>query len=397
MKINDILKFCIKSNRKYYKQFCLFIVLLSILVFGMYTFKDSLISYLYNGIMKQYNYNYVYSNPYNLDREEVKKNLKEINHVKEVFEPYQDVFYINLEKIDNDKHYGSFILAGKSDYEMKELSKNKYINESDVICPKNFYYSDDISSKRFVNRNEIIKLSNNSLKTYYYKRAIDDTIIKRVDVDLNVVNTYKNNKYIIDENICYASRDLLTKLFNDSYPKNYFGDQIDSIVFSIDSNDNHQYVKEEVEKLGYEFSDVYYVDYSFLNFIKKMSNIILISSVFFVILLIININKKRFYDKINEFNVLASIGYSNKEVKKILRYDSILSVGSSVLISFLIICLITILLKIIIYFYPFIFEKLFLKFNYKFLVIFYSFIIIIFIISFEIYYSRLVKVKEKSQ
>ena len=331
MKINDILKFCIKSNRKYYKQFCLFIVLLSILVFGMYTFKDSLISYLYNGIMKQYNYNYVYSNPYNLDREEVKKNLKEINHVKEVFEPYQDV------------------------------------------------------------------LSNNSLKTYYYKRAIDDTIIKRVDVDLNVVNTYKNNKYIIDENICYASRDLLTKLFNDSYPKNYFGDQIDSIVFSIDSNDNHQYVKEEVEKLGYEFSDVYYVDYSFLNFIKKMSNIILISSVFFVILLIININKKRFYDKINEFNVLASIGYSNKEVKKILRYDSILSVGSSVLISFLIICLITILLKIIIYFYPFIFEKLFLKFNYKFLVIFYFFIIIIFIISFEIYYSRLVKVKEKSQ
>lgn len=397
MKINDILKFCIKSNRKYYKQFCVFIVLLSILVFGIYTFKDSLISYLYNGIMKQYNYNYVYSNPYNLDREEVKSNLRKINHVKEVFEPYQDTFYINLEKIDNEKHYGSFILVGKSDYEMKELSKNKYINESDVICPKNFYYSDDISSKRFVNRNEIIKLSNNSLKTYYYKRAIDDTIIKRVDVDLNVVNTYKNNKYIIDENICYASRDLLTKLFNDYYPENYFGDQIDSIVFSIDSNDNHQYVKAEVEKLGYEFSDVYYVDYSFLNFIKKMSNIILISSVFFVILLIININKKRFYDKINEFNVLASIGYSNKEVKKILRYDSILSVGSSVLISFLIICLITILLKIITYFYPFIFEKLFLEFNYKFLFMFYAFIIIIFIISFEIYYSRLVKVKEKSQ
>ena len=397
MKINDILKFCIKSNRKYYKQFCVFIVLLSILVFGIYTFKDSLISYLYNGIMKQYNYNYVYSNPYNLDREEVKSNLRKINHVKEVFEPYQDTFYINLEKIDNEKHYGSFILVGKSEFEMKELSKNKYNNENDVVCPINFYYSDDISSKRFINRNEIIKLSNNSLKTYYYKRAIDDTIIKRVDVDLNVVNTYENNKYIIDENICYALRELLTKLFNDSYPENYFGDQIDSIVFSIDSNDNHQYVKEEVEKLGYEFSDVYYVDYSFLNFIKKVSNIILISSIIFVILLIININKKRFYDKINEFNVLASIGYSNKEVKKILRYDSILSVGSSVLISFLIICLITILLKIIIYFYPFIFEKLFLKFNYKFLVIFYSFIIIIFIISFEIYYSRLVKVKGKSQ
>ena len=95
MKINDILKFCIKSNRKYYKQFCVFIVLLSILVFGIYTFKNSLISYLYNGIMKQYNYNYVYSNPYNLDREEVKSNLRKINHVKEVFEPYQDTFYIS--------------------------------------------------------------------------------------------------------------------------------------------------------------------------------------------------------------------------------------------------------------------------------------------------------------
>lgn len=397
MKINDILKFCIKSNKKYYKQFCVFIVLLSILVFGIYTFKDSLISYLHNGIMKQYNYNYVYSNPYNLDREEVKSNLRKINHVKEVFEPYQDTFYINLEKIDNEKHYGSFILVGKFEFEMKELSKNKYNNENDVVCPINFYYSDDIAAKRFINRNEVIKLSNNTLKTYYYKRAIDDTIIKRVDVSLNVVDTYENNKYIIDENICYASRELLTKIFNDSYPENYFSDQIDSIVFSIDNSDNHQYVKEEVEKLGYEFSDVYYVDYSFLNFIKKGSNIILVSSIVFVILLIININKKRFYDKITEFNVLVSVGYSNKEVKKILRYDSILSVGSSVLISFLIICLITILLKIIIYFYPFIFEKLFLKFNYKFLVIFYSFIIIIFIISFEIYYSRLVKVKEKSQ
>lgn len=394
MKIRDILKFCFKSNKKYYKQFYIFITLLVTFIFGIYTFNDSLISYLYNGIMKQYNYNYVYTNPYDSDREEVKNNLNNIKHIEEVFEPYQDALYINLEKIDNKEYNGRFILAGRNVQDLKMMS-HKYSQKNDIICPSNFYYSDDLTSKKFIKKNDLIKLSNNNFESFYYKRNNDDTIAEKKIINLKVVDTFENNKYIIDENICYASRDLLSDIYYDTYPSNFFDGQVDSIIFSIDNSGSYNYVKDEVEKLKYDFSSIYFVDYSFLNFINKSTIVILTISIIFSILLIINMNKKRFYDKVEEYNILKSIGYSNKEIKNVFSFDNIINLFGDIIISFAFINIIVCLLKIITYYYPFVFEKLVLEFNFKSLFLFYILYILIFIISSKIYYCKLINSKER--
>ena len=393
---SDKIKYCTKSGKKYYKQFMIFITLLSILIIGIFTFKNVLLSYLYNGIMKQYNYNYAFVTYSSIDKkEDVINNLNKINHIKETFNDYENEISIYLEKIDDKEYKGSFYLVGKSNLDLKKMSKY-YQNNNDIICPANFYYSDDIEKNKFIKRSDVLKLSRgNRFKTYYYKILDKNDNSIKTNLELNVIDMFSNGNYEIDENICYASRSLLTEIFNNAYPIDYFGNQIDSLMISIDNSKNHQYVKEKVESLGYDFSDVYYIDYSFINSIKKLSVLLMILSIFFVILLIINMNKKRYYDKIKEFNILRTIGYSNKEIKSILTSDIIIILSSSIIISFVVIILLICIIKLIIYNYPFIIGKLVLPYNYKSLILFYLIYTIIFIGSSKIYYLKLLKAQDK--
>ena len=157
MKIKEKIIYCLKSSKKYYKQFLIFITLLSILIIGVFTFRKALIGYLYNGIMNNYNYNYAFVT-YSADesKEEVIHNLKTINNIKEVFNDYENEVSIYIDSINNKKIKGSFFLVGKSSYDLKKISSN-YNNKNDILCPRSFYYSDNIEEKRFLKRKDFYK------------------------------------------------------------------------------------------------------------------------------------------------------------------------------------------------------------------------------------------------
>ncbi|MBQ7789708.1 MAG: hypothetical protein IJ399_00440 [Bacilli bacterium] len=396
MKVKEKIIYCINSSKKYYKQFLIFITLLSILIVGVFTFKKALLNYLYYGIMNNYNYNYAFVTYSVEDRkEDVINKLKNIKNIKEVFNDYENEVSVYIDKIGNMEFNGSFFLIGKSTNDLKKVSSN-YNNKNDIICPKSFYHSDNIEEKKFLKRKDFYSFSiGDTIDSHYFKTLDDDGNSSKVKLKMKVVDIFDNSKYTIDENTCYASRELLSEIFNNSYPENYFSNQIDSLMISINNSNNHDYVKEEVEKLGYEFSDVYFIDYSFINFVKKISAVLMISSILFVFLLIVNMNKKRFYDKLSEFNILRTIGYSKNEVKSILMYDSSIILLFSILVSSFVIVILIFIIKLIIYNYPLIISKLELSFDFKTLFLFYLVYAVFFVVNSQLYYNKLIKAQDE--
>ena len=73
------------------------------------------------------------------------------------------------------------------------------------------------------------KYLNKNIDIYYYTYNNDES--KNVNYDtLKIVGIYDNNTNIIDENICYAHKNLIEKIYNKSY-ENYNQDNITPSIF----------------------------------------------------------------------------------------------------------------------------------------------------------------------
>lgn len=135
------------------------------------------------------------------------------------------------------------------------------------------------------------KYLNKNIDIYYYTYNNDES--KNVNYDtLKIVGIYDNNTNIIDENICYAHKNLIEKIYNKSY-ENYNQDNITpSIFIRVDNIKNIDFVKEKLNDLGYESSSLVLINSKFINFVNVTSFLIGIFIILFLIIIINFINKK---------------------------------------------------------------------------------------------------------
>ena len=229
------------------------------------------------------------------------------------------------------------------------------------------------------------KYLNKNIDIYYYTYNNDES--KNVNYDtLKIVGIYDNNTNIIDENICYAHKNLIEKIYNKSY-ENYNQDNITpSIFIRVDNIKNIDFVKEKLNDLGYESSSLVLINSKFINFVNVTSFLIGIFIILFLIIIINFINKKNISDKSKIINLYRCFGYTKNDITKILyienSYISLISICISIIFTFLIF----IILKITIYYNPFLFSIFPIIYNYFTIII--SLIIIFVINIYNIKFAR---------
>ena len=99
MNYKSILWFSKKSGNDSRKKIVIPIVLCSIIVISIFSFNQSIMHYLYDGIMKSFNYNYYFITYTDSgdSRETVMENLKQMDHVVDVFEDDYQMYSLYLE------------------------------------------------------------------------------------------------------------------------------------------------------------------------------------------------------------------------------------------------------------------------------------------------------------
>ena len=335
-----------KNDKSIYKKVIILSIAIILLII-VFSFTKSMNMYIENGIKQDLSYKTLYIDPdFNTNSISLINKIKEIKHVSDAFiDNYSDITVYSNDFIKN----GSIQLVRYSENDsINYISFNGVNLENQIICPKNFYPKNNIDN---INKKDIIKMNkylNKNIDIYYYTYNNDES--KNVNYDtLKIVGIYDNNTNIIDENICYAHKNLIEKI-----------------------------VKEKLNDLGYESSSLVLINSKFINFVNVTSFLIGIFIILFLIIIINFINKKNISDKSKIINLYRCFGYTKNDITKILyienSYISLISICISIIFTFLIF----IILKITIYYNPFLFSKFPIIYNYFAIIIS---LIIIFVIN----------------
>ncbi len=392
MKIRDRFWYSFISNKKERRKFVIPVFICSIMIVSVFSFYCTINSYLINGVMKTYDYdNYFILYPETIDEKSAINDLKNIKHIKNVYSSNYDHYSIFLDKINDIDVIGSFMLVGDD-----EKFENSDINS--IICPKHFFPNDNLNESHFIKKNEIINLKNLIDKNFSvsYNQYVDDYTSNVKKINLKLIDVYENNPNIIDENICYAPRELISRIYNDAYKNIDMSNQTDALIINIDNSKNYEYVKKEIEKKGYSISVSFVLNESLFSFVKILCVIISIISIIFVIIVIINLNKRRLFDKVEEFVILRSLGYSEKELKKILMFENFILISCCILVSLGLFIFINCIILTLLNVYPFIFSKIPININYNSYLVFIFIVLILLIITSIYYQTRICKVEISS-
>lgn len=396
MNYKSILWFSKKSGNYSRKKIVIPIVLCSIIVVSIFSFNQSIMHYLYDGIMKSFNYNYYFITYTDSgdSRETVMENLKQMDHVVDVFEDDYQMYSLYLEKIANNNVNGSFYLVGTTnEYISKAFNLNVNLKNNNIICPRAFYPNDNIEGNRFISAKNIISMDNmvnQNIDAYYY-RYINDYDYEKQMIKLKVIDTYSNNDSLIDENICYASRNVIKNIFDDAYKNLDLSNQTGSIIISIDNQDNYKNIEKQIDDFDYEISGSFVLNDNFLSFIKIISYVLIFGSIVFVLIFTFNFNKKRLIDRTKEFGILRSIGSTKRNISKILIVETCITFMISMICSLIFIIIISSILRIIIAIYPFIFDKIPITINFMSFIIYMLSILFILIIESFLFAKKIFK------
>lgn len=341
------------------KKIIIPIVISSLIIIGIFSFNKTINNYLYKGVMKEYSYNNLFIiYPEVSDPNDLIEKLKKIEHIESVFMDYEDHYSVYLKKIGNKDSDGSFFLIGLDIEELKKLT-NKPIKENSMVCPSKFYPDDYIEGSHFIKRDSIIDLNkhiNDPIEIYYYqyKKSYES---EEKNTILDLVDTYKNNPNIIDENYCYVNRNLISNIYKDAYKYIDLSHQSDSIMVTLDSQDNLEFVEKKIKELNCSVSASFILDKAFFHIVKILCFFLSAISIIYVTVVIVSTNKRNILDKARDFSVLKCLGYSKRELVYELAIEQSLLFIFTICIVVLILCLIVIALKIILGIYPFIFSK----------------------------------------
>lgn len=341
------------------------------LIILSFSFKETINKYINDGIMGNSKYKTLFVTPKDDETEdEAISNLKKVDHVIDVFTERERNHILDLIKIEDKIMKGTFWIYGANDLTLPEISSGRGIeNENEIVCPEIFYPSDDLESLPDLDKNKLIRMKtylNKTLYTMYYitpefnydTSDAETEEAEEVYLELKLVGTYKNNPSYLDENICYGTKSLIQNISTDAYQNADNSNVIDPIIVIIDDVNNVKQVSRDIEKLGYAPSSVVVVNNSFIDIVSFLSYLIIIITIILSVSLIMFINKKRIDDKKSEVNVYRSLGFSKKNITKILYFESFYIGIISIVISSILIILTLFSLKYAIYLKPFIFQKI---------------------------------------
>lgn len=316
MKIQDI--FIIIRKNKKIKENIILLLIITFLLFSalvILTVDNSLI----------FNINEL--NEYNLNNrslviyDEVNdiETIKNTKHVKDVVQYKQSIF-----KVESDK-YEELVLQPMSNNILKEMADIYNINNYEIICPKLFTPNNDVYNDYNTKMYDIIyteNIINTNIPIYLEKviyNGFGKEVIDNKEVNLLVVGSYDSAKYKTANNVCFINEDSYNEIVD-------FGITDDtSLVLQtqviIDEFSNINEVANALDKLGFAYQTKTTLDVDLITIISEVTFFVLFITII-TIFFSINFNIKRNLSmKEEEIFLYRTIGYENKDIKRIFKYE----------------------------------------------------------------------------
>lgn len=334
LKLSFIRLFRNKKNAFYVIALSLFtVVLLSLL-----TFKNSLINYIDNFIIKNIGFRTISVSP----RDDVEdfgySDLISINHVQDVHSANYDTASVESTfKSDELDGYIDLVYANYSILPTNVVGEKFDADDTGfAICPIDFLPSSEafnllVDEKKFLSGYELL---NTSFQINYYsylfdgKRLIEnDKYIK----EFKIVGIYDAKKVMNPSNTCYISKKDMEEIKSITTVNNE--NTIYGFMVVVDNIKNVELVLNDLEKKGFSRVNIRsQIDYDIINKILFACNIVVSVIMASIVIIIINYTKKKYFNDIKSIGLLMTMGYSNN----IIVFIYLLEIVYSSIFSYLI-------------------------------------------------------------
>ena len=334
LRLSFIRLFRNKKNAFYVIVLSLFtVVLLSLL-----TFKNSLINYIDNFIIKNIGFRTISVSP----RDDVEdfgySDLISINHVQDVHSANYDTASVESTfKSDELDGYIDLVYANYSILPTNVVGEKFDADDTGfAICPIDFLPSSEafnllVDEKKFLSGYELL---NTSFQINYYsylfdgKRLIEnDKYIK----EFKIVGIYDAKKVMNPSNTCYISKKDMEEIKSITTVNNE--NTIYGFSVLVDHIKNGELVLNDLEKKGFSRVNIRsQIDHDIINKILFACNIVVSVIMASIVIIIINYTKKKYFNDIKSIGLLMTMGYSNN----IIVFIYLLEIVYSSIFSYLI-------------------------------------------------------------
>lgn len=334
LRLSFIRLFRNKKNAFYVIILSLFtVVLLSLL-----TFKNSLINYIDNFIIKNIGFRTISVSP----RDDVEdfgySDLISINHVQDVHSANYDTASVESTfKSDELDGYIDLVYANYSILPTNVVGEKFDADDTGfAICPIDFLPSSEafnllVDEKKILSGYELL---NTSFQINYYsylfdgKRLIEnDKYIK----EFKIVGIYDAKKVMNPSNTCYISKKDMEEIKSITTVNNE--NTIYGFMVIVDNIKNVELVLNDLEKKGFSRVNIRsQIDYDIINKILFACNIVVSVIMASIVIIIINYTKKKYFNDIKSIGLLMTMGYSNN----IIVFIYLLEIVYSSIFSYLI-------------------------------------------------------------
>ena len=334
LRLSFIRLFRNKKNAFYVIILSLFtVVLLSLL-----TFKNSLINYIDNFIIKNIGFRTISVSP----RDDVEdfgySDLISINHVQDVHSANYDTASVESTfKSDELDGYIDLVYANYSILPTNVVGEKFDADDTGfAICPIDFLPSSEafnllVDEKKFLSGYELL---NTSFQINYYSYLLDGKRLIENDKyikEFKIVGIYDAKKVMNPSNTCYISKKDMEEIKSITTVNNE--NTIYGFMVVVDNIKNVELVLNDLEKKGFSRVNIRsQIDYDIINKILFACNIVVSVIMASIVIIIINYTKKKYFNDIKSIGLLMTMGYSNN----IIVFIYLLEIVYSSIFSYLI-------------------------------------------------------------
>lgn len=236
--------------------------------------------------------------------EDVKSKLNQINNIEGY--QYSNIYSIG---ITGENFEWLYLNSLPNNSLPKTILGSNVIESGQIICPEKLITQSDLYNSLY--SEEVLGKKFNAQITDNYSK------------EFQVVGVFDANKYMIDNNICYATLEDVNEIYNVLYDINVENDSRENFTFQVvvDYYQNIDIVKDKLETFGFVVDKIFFWDYKMFLVIAEISWGILFF-VLAIILILITFNiKKMISERQREIDLYKSIGYNKNDIKKIYLYE----------------------------------------------------------------------------
>lgn len=275
----------------------------------------------------------------NLSFYEYNKNKKdymhEISNMENVLGVYEvDNYELSAAIADIEGYDGSISIIGLNKKSLKSLFNidDDFFEDNNLVCPNNFIPDIYAESPEYPKK-EIIDIKN--ILGHYYTINFKNNE-KEQQQKYKIYKGYSSENNYTYNNECYTYEDNLLQLKDELFKNDNLDSEISGIYVLVDNYKNVNKVFQKFEDMGYYVIQRFSFDSTSISVIYIICNILFFTSIAFGYTYLSTMTKKYLIKNKQRLVLLMALGFKNKEILNLYRWQINMSIFKSLILSLLI-------------------------------------------------------------